>query len=67
MAIRSNISSKEFCLFKVNASIFFISLVIKQYKGCCLNYFFLGTKTKLKPLLQYLLLVGLGPSSKRCP
>jgi Na+-transporting methylmalonyl-CoA/oxaloacetate decarboxylase beta subunit len=38
--------------------------IVGQFFTISLVYFFLGTKTKHKPLLQYLLPVGFGPSSK---
>ena len=41
--------------------------IIHENDGCRLIYFLLGTKTKHKPLLQYLFPVGFGPSSKICP
>ena len=42
-----------------------IELLRKELNNISAPY--LGAKTKHKPLLQYLLPVGFGPSSKICP
>ena len=39
----------------------------KHFLGECITFQLLGLKTKHTPLLQYLLPVGFGPSSKTCP